>query len=184
MSLTPDTFQRELTQRLGEDHRLRWSSAQQAWCIEQRVGNGVWDLPLSTDPAESDRTTRARDGYALVCTVQPRPFIVCETCHFPIPVPELKIGEVRCAACKVAGRQPISKFVGYFPLCERLLQRLERDSARRSREWRREMDEQNAARAAAKQRAYDNDTEDILREHFNRIANIPQVGAGGIIPSR
>lgn len=180
MSLSPETFERELQSRLGDDHRLRWSSLTERWLIEQRTGRGSFDDPVND---WDDAAIRARDGYTLVCSVYPVPFLICPECRGQVDLPHLTISEVLCPRCTATEGRRISYFGGYFPLCERLLARLERTSPKRAHIWRREMVESNARLALTRQRDSDNDLEAILGDHYNRVMDRPQIGYGGSIKS-
>lgn len=181
MSLSPETFERELKLRMGEEYRLRYSSLTSTWNIEQKIGRGVWELPAND---WDDTAIRARDGYALVCSVHPRPFLICPECNLQVPLPHLTIGEAHCHYCEARTGTNVSYFAGYFPLCERLIQRLERTSPKRAAEWRKEMNEKNRILRQQQDRDYDNETEAILADYYNRVMDRPQVGYGGSITSK
>lgn len=180
MSLTPETFEQELRSRLGSGHRLRWSSLTNRWLIEQQTERGSFDDPLND---WDDSAIRARDGYTLVCSVYPVPYMICPECRAQLGLPHLSIGEVICAHCTEKTGQRVSYFGGYFPLCERLLARLERTSYRRAREWRRELDETNSRTASRREQDSNDQFADEVGDHYNRFMDRPQIGYGGSIKS-
>ena len=179
--MTPETFERELYARMGAGYRLRWSRQYDVWCIEQKVASGVYETP---GDGSDDSTIRMRDGYALVCQINPRPFITCKECFQQIDIPHLTVKEVKCPYCEVIRGDTAVRYVaGYYPLCDALLERVERTAPKRGKQWVTEMHSKNAARVAAQEKEWDNWTTDLWRDHYNRIADRPQVGAGGSIKS-
>lgn len=181
MSLSPETFERELHARLGRDYRLRWSTYRQSWMIEQKVGRGIWDVPLDSADPNPDRLLRAREGYALACEIQAASVVPCQDCGGPIQVPHLTIGETWCRRCELRGFRPPRRFLGYYPLCERLLARLERTSPKRDGQWQRELASRNRLLAESAVRDQENYKDSVLLDYFNRVADIPQSGYGGTI---
>jgi len=140
----------------------------------------VWELP-SDGNTHPDTLLRAQEGFILVCEVQARPFVVCEDCGGQIKVPELTIGETWCQACWQAGLRPIRKTLGYIPLSELLLRRLEQTSIKRHGTWQREMETRNRLLQESLDRDDSNEMDAIVGDYFNRCLDIPQVGYGGII---
>lgn len=185
MSLSRDTFERELYTRMGRDYRLRWSDVNRSWCIEQQIGRAVWELPGAEQAlTHPDTLIRARDGFTLVCEVQARPFVECEECHGLITVPSMTIGEAWCKACEKAGERPIKRVLGYIPLSEILLRRLDSTSPKRHGTWQREMDTRNRLLIESLDRDDDNEMDAVVGDYFNRFMNIPQVGFSGSITSK
>ncbi len=180
MSMTPETFESELRTRLGRDYRLRRSPLTNRWLIEQHVGRGIWEEPLND---WDDSAIRARDGYALVCSVYPVPYMLCPICKSQLDLPHLSIGEVHCRRCEIATGETISYFGGYFPLCDALIARLERTSPKRSKAFKAELDDTNRRRREAAEKATEADVEDIFADHYNRFMDRPQIGYGGSIKS-
>ncbi len=181
MSLLPETFEDEMNTRLGRGYRLRRSPFKGTWLVEQQVGRAVYETPQP----DSDAAIRLRDGYALVMETQAIDVLPCYVCGSTLKVPHLAYGEIKCFACARNGHKPSRMFAGYFPLCEKLLQRLESTSPRRGDAWVHEMRHHNARLGAERQRAHDNYIEAVARDTFNRVFDIPQVGYGPtIIPSR
>ena len=127
MSLRPETFENDLTHRLGPDYRLRWSDKKETYCIEQRLARPPADIPMAL--RGTDLWIRHRDRYALVCEVSPSPWMRCSKCRTRLRVPDLKWAEVKCPTCYASRTLNNTQyFVAYFPLCERLLQHLESTS--------------------------------------------------------
>jgi hypothetical protein len=149
--------------------------------IEQQVGRGAWE---SSDELNSDEAIRLRDGYALVLESQVRDTLPCKKCGQGLTVPVNKTGEMVCQRCTILYGKPTRMFAGYYPLCESLLQALERTSPKRDGAWAREMKESNDRLRRSKQRDYDNYGEAVIKDYFPRIADIPQVGYGGSITSK
>ena len=190
--MTRETFEDELTRRLGRDYRLRWSDSRHVWMIEQQQGREA-EIPhdalvrpdLSDEERERrlretrDQMTRLREGYTLVMEFHPYTQVSCPTCHFPIDLPEFKIKQVRCNACEVLGNDRQYVTGGWFPLSERLLQHLERTSLKRHDEWRKEHETHNLAVRTALRRKFDNHCEAVGKDFFNNAVGILQSGYTG-----
>lgn len=165
----PDTFADILGHRLGEHFRLRWSEATQKWMIERKIARAI-DAPGSDDEA-----VRIRDGYALVLAFRPSPWMSCDVCGSRVALPAFEIAEVACDYCAARGERSFW-FEGYFPLCDRTLEWLERGKPTRAKERAAEIDLHNARLARAKDRATSNIIEAIGKDHWNRVSQTLQVG--------
>lgn len=169
--MTPETFEREMFVRLGRGYRLRPSvTDSDCLLIEQKIGLGYFDTEIEYS---NDERERVRDGYTLVCACWQAPYIKCDTCHHHIPLPHLKVAEVRCAYCYSKGEKSMY-FAGYMPLGEYLLKQLEATHPRRGWKWRQDMDAHNAATVKAVDRRCSNNLESIMRERHESIVGIPR----------
>ena len=170
--MNPDTFQSELTTRLGPTYRLRRAIAAPRWCVEQKVKRGDWLAPPMGDP---DQQVRAREGYHLVLDSPDTDVAQCPACFGPIPVVPFQRTELECERCLAAGRRTRIK-ESYFPLVDRTLEHLERTSPRRGRAVDAETEARNRAVAAAMTRDSRNLAEDLALDAWRRIAQVPQFG--------
>lgn len=171
--MNPETFA-EAISRINPDLRLRWNNVNQTWAIEQHVGRGQFETPLSYDDPSY---ARVRDGFALVMEIAPRPVIRCSEpeCRLEFEIDALRFAEYRCPHCTRRGEKT-HYFVGYFPFCDALLQHLRRLSPERQREAQRvrEASKYNSDRAF--ERKSFNDLDASLRESHNAIVGIPSKG--------
>jgi hypothetical protein len=179
--LSRETFEAELFTRLGREYRLRFSDFKKTWLIEQHVGRGSFETP---DTHDSDAAIRVRDGYALVLESQTRSVIPCRVCGGALVVPVMRTMEVPCKSCELLYGKATRHFLGYYPLSEGLLVKLESTSPKRGMAWAQEMKLANARLRQSALRDHDNYTEAVARDWFPRIADIPQVGFGGSITSK
>lgn len=166
----PETFEDLMNTRLGDGYRLRWSKEKNLWCIEQKVGRGVFETPGNP---EDDRTIRLRDGYAIVMEFRADEYFKCPSCGFHIHAPIGTIKEVRCAYCELYGERQIF-YTGYFPLCDKLLERLEQTHYRRADEWRTQMDVKNKNIIKEVERRDRLNLEALLEERHSSIVGIPR----------
>lgn len=169
MSLRLDTFERDLSTRLGGDYRIRWSPVSGHYHIERKVARAV------DSPGDTDGAIRLRDGYALVLRFRPVPYLVCDACHFRVPLPEMQIGEVRCDYCELHGDRQMW-FDGYFPLSERTIEYLERGKPSRGAVRAKEMEVHNARLAAAAARDRATSIEAIGLDYWKRASQAAQFG--------
>lgn len=173
--MTPERFEQELNARMGRDfdmkYRVRESPNQQFWLIEQKVGRGAVEVPMR----ESDESyARARDGYGLVLRTLKYPRFQCPSCCLTVsPVPEMAIGEVRCAYCDDLGERNIF-FLGYFPLCDKLLTHLEQTHPKRGDKWQQEHAAHNKRNMAETDRKAHTLLEGIFTDDWRRIQQIPR----------
>lgn len=168
--MKPETFETLMNTRLGDGYRLRWSMEKKLWVIEQKIGRGVFEV---YGHPESDSTIRLRDGYALVLEFRSDPIFKCPSCGFHLRAPEMKIAEIRCGYCELTNERQIF-YTGYYPLCDRLLEKLESTHPRRAHIWRKEMDDRNKQIVKEVERRDKLNLEAILEERHNSIVGIPR----------
>lgn len=173
--MNPETFEQLMQLRLGRDFRLRWIPQTETWNIEQKVGRGTVEVPLSySDPAYE----RVRDGYALVMEISPSPHMRCDTCRAHIDVPVGKFAETRCSFCYSMGEKSMW-FIGYFPLSDMLLTHLDRLKPERVSDAIRERIKKNYEVERTRTRDYENRRDAHLRDYHSHIVGIPQFGYTG-----
>lgn len=164
MSISPARFESDLNARMGlgydQHYRVRESPDHQSFLVEQKVGRGCVDVPLSEG---EDGYARARDGFGLVLKTLKGPRFPCRSCGHVLKAPQMHFGEVKCEYCHVNGETSIY-FVGYFPLCDKLLDHLEQTHPKRGTKWQEEHAAANAADLAATARKADNALEAALRD--------------------
>lgn len=178
----PETFEAILTGRCGSQsrpYRLRHNPRTDTYCIEQKVARA------HEVPAEGDDfvTARVRDGYALVMEFAAKPYKVCPQCHLKIDLPIMEIAEVRCSYCNSESRAASTDnniwFTGYFPLCDKLIERLESTAPKRGTAWVKEMEVRNERLAAAKRREFRNYAMAVSGDYWNQVAGNTVVGYTG-----
>lgn len=179
MSLSPQTFERELQARLGSEYRLKWSNRKETFLIEQKIQRGEWDIPSGVRERNPEEYDRLREGYSLVCEVSPAPTMRCNRCRAILTVPALEWKEVKCLSCYASKERSNTQFyVAYFPLCERLLTHLESTSPKRGYAWVKEMLRENARKRETQQRDWENHSEAGLKDYMRIIAENPVIGYG------
>lgn len=173
--MTPERFERDLNSRMGTPfdtaYRVRESPDHQAYLVEVRVGRGTYETPLGEG---DERYARVRDGYALVLRTLKYPYFRCGECNMTLQAPTMLFGEVTCPHCPRQDSRSIY-FVGYFPLCDRLLDHLERTHPKRGDAWAREDAAANAARTKADARANRTHIEGIVDDHLYGLRGIDRV---------
>jgi hypothetical protein len=169
--VNPSTFEEALA-RINPDLRLVWNPRNEVWSIEQRVGRGVFEVPVSFD---DPIYARVRDGYALVMEIAPRASIRCTDCRHEFPITPLKFAEYRCPFCKYLGENS-QYYVGYFPFCDALLSHLKRLAPERQREAAMARKVGKYENDRSWQRKSDNDLDASLRESHAAIVGIPSKG--------
>jgi hypothetical protein len=147
--------------------------------VEQKVSHAIEVPPEGDDFI----TSRVRDGYGLVMEFSARPFKICEECGSKVPLPVLEIAEVGCDFCNTASRINTHDkklwFTGYFPLCDKLIEHLERTAPKRNGAWIAEMEAQNRRAALAPKRAFRNHAEAVAKDYWNQVAGNTVIGYGG-----
>lgn len=167
-----ETFEQELKTRLGEDYRLRWSESRHVWMIEQQAGKET-SVPVESG---DDVAIRARDGYTLVMEFSDIPTAACPQCFQRYTLPHLKIGEVKCRMCDALGYDRQIMTVGFFPLCDALLEYLERTSLKRHDAWRKEFHARAEKLKKDRKRKFDNHCEAVGKDYYNNAAGVLQFG--------
>jgi hypothetical protein len=115
------------------DYRVRWSIRKGMWQVEQSFGRGALP-PVRIDDGAHDDLIRARDGYWLVMEFLPGDRFACPAvlsqyprtvCGWTLRAPTRKRAEVKCPACRKAGRDGRT-VAGFYPFDEALLDDLRR----------------------------------------------------------
>jgi hypothetical protein len=169
------TLEREFQGRL----RIRWSPLRSEWHIEEKVGRGIFEVPLIE---WDDRYIRVRDGYAHVMAIQPRDTMSCPLCHFPIPVPVFETAEAKCDYCISRGRDARFR-AAFYPLNHRLITFLKKIDPLRAVDFEgkdrssidelaREADEANARREQVAARNTTNEIESATLDNWKDLADI------------
>lgn len=174
MSLRLETFETALNARMGHGYdltyRVREAPDRQSILIEQKVGRGCVDVPLS----EGDESyARARDGFGLVLRTLKGSRFPCRSCGHVLSAPVMRFGQIRCEYCHEHGETSLYN-VGYFPLCDRLLDHLEQTHPKRGTAWQREHAEENARDLAAGERKAFNALDGAIRDDFRQLIRIPR----------
>ena len=178
MYTVPAEFSKRLAQEFNERIRIRWSSAQSEFHIEQRVRRGAHDGPLRN--SQDDAGIRQRDGYLYLFSVRPGTKMPCPRCRHELSVPVAKIQEISCASCKLHGREH-RVIAGYFPLNDTLIDHLKMLDPERgaSQRLNAQVLANNMANQAKLGQAVVDKTTDKMSDDFSRIAGIPHVGYTG-----
>lgn len=167
--MQPETFQRELTTRMGPQYRLIRSLSGPRWRVEQKV-NRAFDYP-----ATDDRARMLRDGYHLVLETGDSDTMRCPACEAQLSLPVFERAEFACPRCAAHGRR--KRLVGgYFPLVDKTLLYLERYHPRRGRAIAQELADENRRVELAKQRETRNLAEDLALDAWGRVSGAVQIG--------
>ena len=176
MSITPQRFEDDLNARMGVGHdqvyRVRESVDHQAWIVEQKVGRGCVEVPLSE---ASDAYARVRDGYALVLRTLKYPRYQCPQCRMTSSdVPIMQFAERRCWYCEDKGNPRHIYFCGYFPLCDALLNHLEQTHPKRGVTWQQEHADWNKQVSRLVDRKAHLALDSVLRDDWRRLQRVPR----------
>jgi hypothetical protein len=177
----PETFERIMTGRCStpsRPYRLRLNRRTNKYAIEQKVSRAI------EIPAEGDDfvTARVRDGYGLVMEFSASPYKVCPQCHLKIDLPVMQIAEVRCSYCndesRASGTDNNIWFEGYYPLCDKLIEALERTAPKRGAAWVAEMEARNERLARTKKQDFRNYSSAVAGDYWNQVAGNTVIGYG------
>lgn len=177
MEYAPKDFTDRLERVFDGRLRIRWSVKRHEWRIEQKVGRAAL-LPIHVGEGDDDLIC-ARDGYAYVLTVRPGTKMPCPDCGQDMDVPALRFAETVCEWCRFSGKAA-QHLAAYFPLSDLLIDHLKKISPeRQSKVVTRSLDARNAALLKAKQREIENEGEAGIKDQWNKIVGIEQVGYTG-----
>jgi len=179
MTSIPQSFLDSFKAEFGDEYRFRWSFKTRSFHLEQKVGRAA--LSPSFIDAADDQSIRARDGYALVLTLQPGDRMPCPGgCGLDLKVPVFTFKAVTCPRCKWLGRDG-SYPVGYFPFSESLMDYLKYLDPKRGGQRRVVADADKRTRDAEEDRMKNisRQGEGALYDAYNRIAGIESVGFTG-----
>lgn len=105
----------------GDRLRVRWSSREGTWHIEQKLEQGarqLWPsmvMPRTWQTEINDNFVRRRDGYTFVCRVTRGDRFPCPACGGEMTVPVGSLGIISCDACQKAGKL-VRLLGGYWDL--------------------------------------------------------------------
>lgn len=173
----PEEFADRLHRAFDGRLRIRWSVADGAYHVEQRLARGLINFPSAlTD----DEAIRLRDGYHLVMTVRTGDRMPCPRCGLTLAVPLRSSTLVSCERCRQKGLEH-RVAAAYFPLDDTLITHLQAIDPLRgaSRELRAKVEAHNAKLMQAQQQQVLNQLTDKASDDFTRIAGIPSVGYTG-----
>lgn len=169
-----DSLERQFNGRL----RVRWSEARSEWQIEQKTRRArVPKRRIEAGRPDEDRLRRAADGYQFVLAVKPGNRDRCPKCRTMQGIPELRMVQTKCVRCQA----PFQSV--YYPLGDMLLEHLRYTDPYRGGTERvfADQDKADAAVRAAQARQHHNEFENVIKDSFNEIANIPTFGyTGGV----
>lgn len=181
MYSVPTEFAERLHQEFDGRLRVRWSHAERAFVVEQKIARGLADqFPVLDD---QDDLIRLRDGYIKVMSVNTGTKVPCPTkgCLSEFQLPTVfESWMLECARCKAKG-YPYQHVFGFFELNDRLIEYLRsldplKGASRRNRD---RVDRTNDRTIASHERLSDNLLEDAVSDHFLQIAGIPHTGYTG-----
>lgn len=185
MSYIPPDFTARLEREFGGRLRLRWSNQRRTYQVEVQCGRRNYDIPLF-NPQDDDKV-RAREGYARVMEILPRPTFECPVrvsqepnaprCGVKLAVPMRQRVEITCRNCREHGRDGRTR-AEYWPLDDRLLDRLKQIDPKR--QWAhqqvREMDLENQRVEMRHEMDALNEVDAMNFDLYPYIAGIPQFG--------
>lgn len=173
----PDWFQQALTLQFSGQIRARWSPSKHRVLIERKVVRGLEDskIPPRLLERDPDRLQQIRDGFYPLLELAHGSVTPCSACGADLHIPYKHLGEVRCGACGKVQK------ASFFPLSDELLSYLRWSDPDRGGTERvlREVEEADSAKQAALKREFKRQHEEIWKEDFRRLFEIPQVGYTG-----
>lgn len=175
----PAGFARRLHEQSRGALRLRWSAKDHEFHLEEKVGRAALP-PIRVDEGRDD-LIRAKDGYALVMVIRPGDRMPCRRCGKTLKVPVMRTAEVSCPTCSFQQQRQVAYKASYWPLGESLLEYLRKIDPRNGGTERQveEVEHSNAKLQAAQEKALKDHGEDVLRDGFTEIMQIPSVGYTG-----
>ena len=173
----PEEFQDRLHAAFDGRLRVRWSEAEGAYHIEQKVARALVNFPATMT---NDEAIRLRDGYHLIMVVRTGDRMPCPKCRTTLKVPLRATSIVTCETCRQRGLDYRIQ-AAYFPLDDTLLDHLRSIDPLRgvSRALRAKIEAHNAKVTEAQQQAVLTQLTDKAHDDFTRIAGIPSVGYTG-----
>lgn len=173
----PEEFAARLDAAFDGRLRIRWSQAEGAYHVEQRVARALINFPAAlTD----DEAIRLRDGYHFIMVVRTGDRMPCPRCGATLKVPLRTSTMVTCDPCRQRGleyRIPAA----HYPLDDTLIDHLKSIDPLRgmSKALRSKVEAHNAALTQQQQQAVLNRLTDKANDDFAQIAGIPSVGYTG-----
>ena len=174
----PTEFAERLHNEFDGRLRVRWSYAEEAYSIEQKIARGLADAFPVTD--NKDNLIRLRDGYMQIMSVRKGDRMPCPTCGLTLKVPIYETRLIECSYCK-AHNNVYQYVAGYFELNDRLIDYLKSidPALGRGRTRAKEVDFNNARMQAVQEADALNDLHSAGLQDFNQIAGIQSVGYTG-----
>jgi predicted RNA-binding Zn-ribbon protein involved in translation (DUF1610 family) len=158
----PEEFVSRLDSAFDGRLRIRWSAAEGAYHIEQRVARALVNFPAGTS---DDEAIRLRDGYHLIMVVRSGDRMPCPRCGATLKVPLRSSTVVTCDTCRQRGLE-YRIAAAHYPLDDTLIDHLK--SAKLTEQQQQAVLDQLTSKA---------------NDDFNRIAGIPSVGYTGKVLS-
>lgn len=171
----PVEFEERLADVFHDRLRCRWSHAEHAFVIEQRIARRVADaFPVLND---RDDLIRIRDGYMQVMSVRNGDRMPCPnpSCFHDLRVPMFETRMLQCEHCHTYA------VAGFFELNDRLIDYLRdidplRDGPLRKQH---EVNFANHRNTLSQERVAHNLLEDAVSDNFTQMAGIQSVGYTG-----
>lgn len=179
----PDSFVEKLEREFRGRLRIRWSFQRHAWLIEQKMKRGLFSGFKPTKKGwdeTSDKYIQTRDGVLEIMEVRTGTYMTCPKCSHELKVPFMQTTSLRCAYCKLLGKEPSVNAV-FIPLNDTLINHLKSIDPENpiSEQLAADLDRANEALAAMMEKDALNAGSGAVLERFNRIAGIPQTGYTG-----
>jgi hypothetical protein len=173
----PEEFAQRLASAFDGRLRIRWSNAEGAYHVEQRVARALVNFPASTT---DDEAIRLRDGYHLIMVVRTGDRMPCPRCGATVKVPLRTSTLVTCEPCRQRGLE-YRIAAAHYPLDDTLIDHLKSIDPLRgmSKALRAKVEAHNAALTERQQQAVLNQLTDKANDDFAQIAGIPSVGYTG-----
>lgn len=167
----PTQFVDRLRSTFNDRLRIRWSTTEKCFHIEQKVGRAVV-APIFIDESRDD-LIRARDGYHPVMTIQPGDRMPCPECHYQLRVPVMDTADLPCPYCRLKGRTT-RVVAGYWPLNDLLIDHLRKIDPLRgaSEELSAEADRHNRLLLKSQEADAYREGEAAFSDDYNRIVGI------------
>lgn len=169
----PDWFHRQLAAEFDGRLRIRWSPRRLAYLVEAKHARAT-QANAPVDPLD-DEGIRRKDGYYLVMEVAPGDRLPCPRCRATVKIPILRQAEAKCPSCQKTWR------ASYWPLSESLLTHLRWSDPDRGGVDRvfTQTDADSERLVQARRRRLRNATEDVWKDAFPQVFDIPSVGYTG-----
>ena len=177
----PEEFVSRLDSAFDGRLRIRWSAAEGAYHIEQRVARALVNFPAGTS---DDEALRLRDGYHLIMVVRTGDRMPCPRCGATLKVPLRSSTVVTCDTCRQRGLE-YRMAAAHYPLDDTLIDHLKSIDPLRgmSKALRAKVEAHNAKLTEQQQQAVLDQLTSKANDDFNRIAGIPSVGYTGKVLS-
>lgn len=179
----PESFTDRLASAFNNRLRIRWSHERQEYHIEQKVRRGIFP---GTKPKKKgwdetvDKYVEHRDGYVFIMAVRTGDRMPCPRCGHELRVPFMETTHVKCAYCRLIGRQTYVAAV-YFPLGDALINHLKTIDPTNpiSEKIVEDLDRQNEALAARMESEAIAGAVAAFNDDYRRLVGIPTAHLSG-----